>query len=88
MNDHDVTIYYVGWLIGHIASPLAILASLAGILPPLAAAIAFIWYIIQIGESDTFRKWRARRRLHKIKELEEHLTQLRKHHDAVERSDT
>lgn len=88
MNDHDVTVYYVGWLIGHIASPLAILGALAGFLPPMAATIAFVWYVIQIGESATFRKWQSRRRRRKIQRLEEHLTQLRKQHDALERQDT
>lgn len=88
MNDHDTSIYFVGWVLGHVASTAAIIAVLAGWLPPLAAAIALIWYVIQIAESDTYRKLQSRRRLRKIVALEAHLAQLRKHHDALERQDT
>lgn len=88
MNEHENTVLFVSWVFAHVASGVAVVAALAGYLPPLAALIAFVWYIIQICESETFRKWQARRRLRRIKALEEHLTQLRKHHDVVERSDT
>lgn len=50
-----------------------IVGALAGLLPPLAAVAAIIWYAIQIYESKTFRvhlrlrrmKARARRLAHK-----------------------
>ena len=38
----------------------AIVGSLVGYLPPLAAALAIIWYCIQIYESKTFQGWLKR----------------------------
>lgn len=47
-------------------SAAAILGTIAGILPPLAALGGVIWYAIQIWESKTVqtrvRLWRAHRR--------------------------
>ena len=39
----------------------AILGSLAGYLPPMAALIGILWYAIQIWESDTVQHLRSRR---------------------------
>jgi hypothetical protein len=39
----------------------AILGSLAGYLPPMAALIGILWYAIQIWESDTVQRLRSRR---------------------------
>ena len=89
MDEHyQQTALFISWVFGHVASGAAIIASLVGFLPPLAALIAFVWYVIQICESETFQNWRERRRIRKIKSLEEHLAQLRKHHHGMERSDT
>lgn len=44
----------------HALSIGAVLGSIAGILPPLAALAAAIWYAIQIWESKTVQGWRAR----------------------------
>jgi hypothetical protein len=46
----------------------AILGSLAGYLPPLAALIAILWYAIQIWESDTVQHLRSRRRVDRAAE--------------------
>lgn len=35
----------------------AILASFAKLLPPFAALVGAIWYIVQIWESDTVQHW-------------------------------
>ena len=46
----------------------AIIGALAGLLPPLAALFAILWYCIQIYESKTYQCWRVkRRRLRHIK---------------------
>lgn len=39
---------------------IAILGTIVGILPPIAAALAIVWYVFQIYESKTFKsilKW-------------------------------
>jgi hypothetical protein len=40
-----------------LVSAAAILGTLAGVLPPLAALGAVVWYAIQIFESDTVQVW-------------------------------
>lgn len=50
-------------------SILTILGSLAGFLPPFAALLAAGYYMIQIYESDTLKRWRARRRVGKLEKL-------------------
>ena len=44
-------------LTGDIASGVAVLGTLAGILPPLVAIAALLWYAVQIWESDTVQGW-------------------------------
>lgn len=56
------------WL-AHGLSGAAILGTIVGWLPPLAAGIALIWYCIQIGESKTVRGYLARRRARKLAKL-------------------
>ncbi len=44
----------------HVADTIsagAILGTFAGYLPPLAALVATVWYIVQIWESHTVQKW-------------------------------
>lgn len=55
----------VSW-IGNSASVGTVVSSLLGWLPPAAALIAFVWYLIQIYESKTIRRWLERRRVRKI----------------------
>lgn len=51
-------------------SALAIVGSLLGYLPALAAVAAIAWYAIQIYESRTVQHWLANRRMmHAAKEL-------------------
>ena len=54
-------------LTGHIASVAAIVGTLIGIFPSLAACAAFIWYCIVIYESKPVQKWIRRRRMHRRK---------------------
>lgn len=51
---------------GNGASGLAIITTMFGWLPPAAALIAIVWYIIQIYESDTVQSWLRNRRTRKI----------------------
>lgn len=44
----------------HVISLAAIGGAFVGILPPLAALGAIIWYAIQIYESRTFQDWLAK----------------------------
>ncbi len=51
---------------GNGASGIAIVTTMVGWLPPMAALIALVWYIIQIYESDTIQKWIRGKRVRKI----------------------
>ncbi len=59
----------------HVADTIsagAILGTFVGLLPPLAAFVATIWYLVQIWESATVQKWvrlhaRKRRTYHALK---------------------
>lgn len=47
--------------VGDVFAGGAILTSLLGYLPAIAAVIGVIWYLIQIWESKTVQDWYARR---------------------------
>lgn len=55
-------------------SAVTILGTIAGFIPPLAALIAMIWYIIQISESKTIQKWKLDRQ---VKHSKRRLAKLR-----------
>jgi len=64
---------------GHSLSTIAIVGTILGWFPAIAAVAAFVWYCIQIWQSKTvqdYLKKRRRRLLHRlrdrIKELEHH----------------
>lgn len=44
-------------ILGDFASVLAILGAIGGYLPPIAALIAVLWYLLQIWESQTVQGW-------------------------------
>lgn len=56
-------------LAGDTTALMAILASLAGLIPSIAGVIALIWYGIQIWESRTVRVFVQRRRERRILRL-------------------
>lgn len=56
-----------------LVSTSAIIGVLAGLVPTVAAAVALIWYLIQIYESDTVKAWRAKRRVQHIARLKARL---------------
>lgn len=76
MNEHESSVYFVAWVFGHIASGGAVIASVAGYAPPIAACVALIWYVIQIAESETAAKWSHRYRQHRIDKLKKKLHDL------------
>lgn len=55
----------------------AIITTLAGLLPPLAALLGVIWYVIKIRESQTVRAWLAKRRNRRIVKLQAKLVALK-----------
>lgn len=66
MDDYSALTAWVG----HSLSGTAILGSLVGLFPPIAAAAAFIWYLIQVYESRTFQHWfRNRQMKYRAKKL-------------------
>jgi uncharacterized protein (DUF2062 family) len=46
---------------GDVASAFAVVGTIMGWLPGVAALMSAIWFGIQIYESETCQKWRARR---------------------------
>lgn len=48
----------------HTISVATLAGTLAGLLPPLAAFVAILWYAIQIYESKTVQRWVHRREPH------------------------
>lgn len=49
----------------HVVSLGALVGTVAGWFPWLAAFVAFVWYVLQIYESHTVQKWLARRAVRK-----------------------
>jgi hypothetical protein len=64
MNDHNAS----QW-IGNAVSGAAIITTMFGLLPAIAAGVALIWYFIQIYESATVKQWLAHRRNRKLARL-------------------
>ncbi len=60
--------HILSWF-GNGASGVAIVSTMFGWLPPAAALIAIVWYLIQIYESVTVQKWLAGKRARKIARL-------------------
>ena len=54
---------------GNILSAGAIVGTVLGWVPAVAAIVALVWYLIQISESETVRRWVATRRVRKIARL-------------------
>ncbi len=61
---------------GHSLSTAAILGSLFGFLPGVAAGAAFIWYCICIYQSQTVQLYLHTRRLRKMAALKSKLARL------------
>jgi chromate transport protein ChrA len=74
MDDHG-SLYWIG----HVASGSAILATMAGIFPPMAALVAAIFYCVQLYESKTVQKWRHNRKQRKIARLRAEIFKLTGH---------
>lgn len=65
MQDNPAGDHVLSWF-GNSASIGAVVSTIFGWLPPAAALIALIWYVIQIYESATVQKWIRTRRTRKI----------------------
>lgn len=55
----------------------AILGTFLGLLPPLAALVASIWYVVQIYESDTVQNYLHQRRILKLRRRQLRLRRAR-----------
>lgn len=64
------------WL-WHVVAGGAIVTTLAGFLPPLAALFGVIWYAIKIRESQTVCAWLAKRRDRRIIKMQAKLVALK-----------
>lgn len=61
---------------GNLFSVGAIISSVLGWVPAIAALVGLAYYLIQIHESDTMQRWLARRRASKIAKLKALVSQL------------
>lgn len=69
--------------IGHTLSSAAIVGTIFGLFPPIAAVAAFIWYMVQLWESKTVQRWVRQRRQRKINRLKTQISVLEAiEHDA------
>lgn len=62
--------------ISNIVSTGAVAATILGYVPAAAALVALIWYMIQIYESATVRRWLADRRVRKLARLKARVIML------------
>lgn len=76
MADHNLSNIDLTPVIGHTVSIGGLVSYYIGWLPAPAALIAFVWYAIQIYESNTVQNWRNRRRERKISRLKRQLAIL------------
>lgn len=67
------------WL-GNIFSAGAIVSTMAGWVPAIAAIVGLIWYLIQIYESATVQRWLATRRVRKIAKMKAQVMMLEARH--------
>ena len=65
MESHNTVL---NWTINGVAIS-AIVSSLVGFIPAMAALVAAGYYAVQIWESETVRQWRASRRAKKMASL-------------------
>ncbi len=67
MSDSPRVIDGLDWaqLTGHLVSMGAIVGTIVGLIPALAALAAVIWYVIAIWETKTVQGWLHHRRLKK-----------------------
>lgn len=66
---------FLSW-VGHTLSGAAIIGTLLGYFPAVAAAVAMLWYVVQLYESRTVQRWLQSRRLRKIAKLKIEMARL------------
>jgi len=62
--------------VGNVISASAILTTLLGLVPAIAAIVALLWYLVQIYESNTIQTWLKNRRLRKLARLKARVIML------------
>jgi hypothetical protein len=58
------------------ATVMVVLASIAGVLPPIAGLVGIIYYALLISDHHTIQAWLKRRRVHKLIKLRQQATAL------------
>ena len=66
---------FFSW-VGHTISIGALGATFLGLLPPLAASCALLWYLLQFYESRTVQLWLHGRRVRKLATLKKEMARL------------
>lgn len=87
--DHEQFIHHVApsaRVAADIVSAGAIFGAFLGVLPPLAALGAIIWYIIQIYESDTVQNFLLERRIIRRRRQRVRQAKLRRLQRELERT--
>jgi hypothetical protein len=76
VKGHDMDLSgWVTWL-GHTVSGVAIIGTIVGWFPAIAATLAAVWYCIQIYESNLFQRWLKLRTSKKIAALRAEIKRL------------
>lgn len=75
MQDNPAGDHLLSW-VGNTASIGAVVSTVFGWLPPVAAFIAVVWYVIQIYESDTVQSWVRGRRTRKLARMKAQVIML------------
>lgn len=75
MEEHPLHQFAV-WF-AHIASLGGLVGASLGVLPPIGAIVAIIWYVLNILDHPRVQKWMHYRRARKIARLEAKLIELR-----------
>jgi hypothetical protein len=75
VQDNPAGDHLLSW-VGNTASIGAVVSTVFGWLPPVAAFIAVVWYVIQIYESDTIQSWVKNRRVRKIARMKAQVIML------------
>lgn len=63
-TDHNYLLWFINLFGGSV-----IVSTIAGFVPPIAAFVALVWYLIQIYESATVRRWVSLHRTRKLAKL-------------------
>lgn len=76
IRGHLMDDWHAAYWVGHIASPIALFATLIGIFPAVTAVVVFVFYCLQIYESKQVQRWLKTRRRRKIAQYNKRIHEL------------